>query len=178
MLQRERNSLKNSWNSWKGLFIILETSIILLAIFLLLHLQTNKKVVSNKVVSKNKKLFSTEYNREFLGDNERIIIVKNEDIINRKIIFDLNDPKISRIKILITNKELLKSIDINLFVYDNNKNEYIINNNNFLNSNLLEYNMYNTKNERVELGYKDDPSINSLKTEDLVYIKIIYRNAE
>ena len=178
MLQRERNSLKNSWNSWKGLFIILETSIILLAIFLLLHLQTNKKVVSNKVVSKNKKLFSTEYNREFLGDNERIIIVKNEDIINRKIIFDLNDPKISRIKILITNKELLKSIDINLFVYDNNKNEYIINNINFLNSNLLEYNMYNTKNERVELGYKDDPSINSLKTEDLVYIKIIYRNAE
>ena len=141
-------------------------------------MQPNKKIITNNIAKKNKKIFTSEFNHEFISDNERIIIVKNEDIINRKIIFDLNDPKISRIKILITNQELLKSIDINLFVYDNNKNEYIINNNNFLNSNLLEYNMYNTKNERIELSYKDDPEINSLKTEDLVFIKISYSYAE
>lgn len=176
MLSKLRNILKDCW---KELLIITSISIILSLLFLLLfNLQPNKKIITNNIAKKNKKIFTSEFNREFISDNERIIIVKNEDIINRKIIFDLNDPKISRIKILITNQELLKSIDINLFVYDNNKNEYIINNNNFLNSNLLEYNMYNTKNERIELSYKDDPEINSLKTEDLVFIKISYSYAE
>ncbi len=176
MLSKLRNILKDCW---KELLIITSISIILSLLFLLLfNLQPNKKIITNNIAKKNKKIFTSEFNHEFISDNERIIIVKNEDIINRKIIFDLNDPKISRIKILITNQELLKSIDINLFVYDNNKNEYIINNNNFLNSNLLEYNMYNTKNERIELSYKDDPEINSLKTEDLVFIKISYSYAE
>lgn len=176
MLSKLRNILKDCW---KELLIITSISIILSLLFLLLfNLQPNKKIITNNIAKKNKKIFTSEFNREFISDNERIIIVKNEDIINRKIIFDLNDPKISRIKILITNQELLKSIDINLFVYDNNKNKYIINNNNFLNSNLLEYNMYNTKNERIELSYKDDPEINSLKTEDLVFIKISYSYAE
>ena len=176
MLSKLRNILKDCW---KELLIITSISIILSLLFLLLfNLQPNKKIITNNIAKKNKKIFTSEFNHEFISDNERIIIVKNEDIINRKIIFDLNDPKILRIKILITNQELLKSIDINLFVYDNNKNEYIINNNNFLNSNLLEYNMYNTKNERIELSYKDDPEINSLKTEDLVFIKISYSYAE
>ena len=176
MLSKLRNILKDCW---KELLIITSISIILSLLFLLLfNLQPNKKIITNNIAKKNKKIFTSEFNHEFISDNERIIIVKNEDIINRKIIFDLNDPKISRIKILITNQELLKSIDINLFVYDNNKNEYIINNNNFLNSNLLEYNMYKTKNERIELSYKDDPEINSLKTEDLVFIKISYSYAE
>jgi hypothetical protein len=176
MLSKLRNILKDCW---KELLIITSISIILSLLFLLLfNLQPNKKIITNNIAKKNKKIFTSEFNHEFISDNERIIIVKNEDIINRKIILDLNDPKISRIKILITNQELLKSIDINLFVYDNNKNEYIINNNNFLNSNLLEYNMYNTKNERIELSYKDDPEINSLKTEDLVFIKISYSYAE
>ncbi len=176
MLSKLRNILKDCW---KELLIITSISIILSLLFLLLfNLQPNKKIITNNIAKKNKKIFTSEFNHEFISDNERIIIVKNEDIINRKIIFDLNDPKISRIKILITNQELLKSIDINLFVYDNNKNKYIINNNNFLNSNLLEYNMYNTKNERIELSYKDDPEINSLKTEDLVFIKISYSYAE
>lgn len=176
MLNRVRNILKDSL---KELLIIASISIILLSTFLLVfNLQSNKKVVSNKVVSKNKKLFATEDNREFISENERILIIKNEDILNHKVIFDLKDPKISRIKILITNQELLNSIFINLFVYDNHKNEYIINNNNFLNTTLLEYNMYNTKNERVEIGYKDDPNIDALKTEDLIIIKIIYGSAE
>lgn len=176
MLSRMRNILKDLW---KELLIIASITIILLELLLLvLNLQSNKKVVIKNGVSKNQKFFATEYNREFIGENERILIIKNEDILNRKIIFDLKDPKISRIKILITNQELLNSIYINLFVYDNHKNEYIINNNNFLNSTLLEYNMYNTKNERVEIGYKDDPNINALKTEDLIFIKISYSSAE
>lgn len=174
MLSRVKNILKNSWQE---LLIIVSIGIILLSAFLF-NLQSNKKVVSNKVVSKNKKLFATEDNREFISENERILIIKNEDILNRKVIFDLKDPKISRIKILITNQELLNSIFINLFVYDNHKNEYIINNNNFLNTTLLEYNIYNTKNERVEIGYKDDPNINALRTKDLIIIKIIYGSAE
>lgn len=169
----------NSKKSLKGILVSVSLSIILSTIVLFFfNLHTHKRVVITNVAKKNQKLFTTGYNREFIGDNERIIIVKNEDILNHKVILDLNDPKISRIKILITNQELLKSIDINLFVYDNNKNEYIINNNNFLNSNILEYNMYNTRNERVELRYKDDPEINSLKTEDLVFIKISYGSAE
>ena len=170
MLSKLKNILKNLW---KELLIIASICIILLSTFLLVfNLQSNKKVVS-----KNKKLFTTEYNREYLGDSERIIIVKNEDIINHKVIFDLNDSKISKISIIVLNKEILKDLDIKLYVYHDNK-EYIISNNNFMDSNLLTYKLLETKNERIELSYKDDPEINSLKTEDLVYIKISYQNAE
>lgn len=176
MLQRERNSLKNSWNSWKGLFIILETSIILLAIFLLLHLQPNKKVVTQNVVKKNKKLFTNELNREFIGDNERILIVKNEDIINHKVIFDLNDSKISKVEVVALNKDIAKDLDIKLYVYNKN-NEYVITNNNSINSNLT-YKLFETHNERIEVGYKDDPEINSLKEENIIFIKITYGLAE
>lgn len=174
MLSRVKNILKDLW---KELLIITSITIILLGLLLLVfNLKTNKKVVSNKVVSKNKKLFSTEYNREFLGDNERIVIVKNEDIINQKIIFDLDDKKISKITVIPLSNEILKDIDINLYVYHNNK-EYRINNNNFVN-NLLTYKMFKTENERIEIGFKDDPSINSLKTEDIILIKVSYSYAE
>ena len=172
MLSRVKNILKNSWQE---LLIIVSIGIILLSAFLF-NLQSNKKVVSNKVVSKNKKLFTTEYNREFIGDNERIIIVKNEDIINHKVIFDLNDSKIARIKIIPLSNEILKDLSIKLYVYHNNK-EYVITNNNFVN-NILEYKMFETNNERVEIKYTDDPNINSLKEEDLILIRIIYGNAE
>ena len=94
MLNRVRNILKKLW---KELLIIASITIILLGLLLLVfNLKTNKKVVSNKVVSKNKKFFNHEFNREFISDNERIIIVKNSDIINQKIIFDLDDKKISK----------------------------------------------------------------------------------
>lgn len=174
MLNRVRNILKDSL---KELLIIASISIILLSTFLLVfNLQSNKKVVSNKVVSKNKKFFNHEFNREFISDNERIIIVKNSDIINQKIIFDLNDAKIERIKIIPLSNEILKDISIKLYAYHKNK-EYVITNNNFVN-NILEYKMFETNNERVEVGFKDDPEINSLKTEDLVFIKISYGSAE
>lgn len=51
MLQKEKNNFKESWNSWKKVLLILEVSIILLAISLLFfHLQPNKKVVNGKII--------------------------------------------------------------------------------------------------------------------------------
>lgn len=174
MLNRVRNILKDSL---KELLIIASISIILLGLLLLVfNLQSNKKVVSNKVVSKNKKFFNHEFNREFISDNERIIIVKNADIINQKIIFDLNDSKIARIKIIPLSNGILRDLSIKLYTYHKNK-EYVITNNNFVN-NILEYKMFETNNERVEIQYTDDPNINSLKEEDLILIRVIYRNAE
>ncbi len=174
MLNKFKNILKDLW---KKLLIIASISIILLSTFLLVfNLQSNKKVVSNKVVSKNKKFFNHEFNREFISDNERIIIVKNSDIINQKIIFDLDDKKISKITVIPLSNEILKDIYVNLYIYHNNK-EYRINNNNFVN-NLLTYKMFETEKERIEIGFKDDPSINSLKTEDIVLIKVSYGSAE
>lgn len=174
--ERERNSLKSSWNSWKGILIIGSIIILLTAFLLLFYLQPNKKVVTQNIVKKNKKLFTNEFNREFIGDNERILIVKNEDIINHKVIFDLNDSKISKVEVVALNKDIAKDLDIRLYVYNKN-NEYVITTNNSINSNLT-YKLFETKNERIEIGYKDDPSINSLKTEDLVVIKISYGMAE
>lgn len=174
MLNKFKNILKDLW---KKLLIIASISIILLSTFLLVfNLQSNKKVVSNKVVSKNKKFFNHEFNREFISDNERIIIVKNSDIINQKIIFDLDDKKISKITVIPLSNEILKDIYVNLYIYHNNK-EYRINNNNFVN-NLLTYKMFETEKERIEIRFKDDPSINSLKTEDIVLIKVSYGSAE
>lgn len=167
----------NSKKSLKGILVSVSLSIILSTIVLFFfNLHTHKRVVITNVAKKNQKLFTTGYNREFIGDNERIIIVKNEDILNHKVIFDLNDSKIARIKIIPLSNEILKDLSIKLYVYHNNK-EYVITNNNFI-SNSLEYKMFETNNERVELGYKDDPEINSLKTEDLVFIKISYGSAE
>lgn len=174
--ERERNSLKSSWNSWKGILIIGSIIILLTAFLLLFYLQPNKKVVTQNIVKKNKKLFTNEFNREFIGDNERILIVKNEDIINHKVIFDLNDSKISKVEVVALNKDIAKDLDIRLYVYNKN-NEYVITTNNSINSNLT-YKLFETKNERIEIGYKDDPSINSLKIEDLVVIKISYGMAE
>ena len=174
--ERERNSLKSSWNSWKGILIIGSIIILLTAFLLLFYLQPNKKVVTQNIVKKNKKLFTNEFNREFIGDNERILIVKNEDIINHKVIFDLNDSKISKVEVVALNKDIAKDFDIRLYVYNKN-NEYVITTNNSINSNLT-YKLFETKNERIEIGYKDDPSINSLKIEDLVVIKISYGMAE
>lgn len=174
--ERERNSLKSSWNSWKGILIIGSIIILLTAFLLLFYLQPNKKVVTQNIVKKNKKLFTNEFNREFIGDNERILIVKNEDIINHKVIFDLNDSKISKVEVVALNKDIAKDLDIKLYVYNKN-NEYVITTNNSINSNLT-YKLFETKNERIEIGYKDDPSINSLKIEDLVVIKISYGMAE
>jgi len=179
MLQKEKNNFKESWNSWKKVLLILEVSIILLAISLLFfHLQPNKKVViNNNIVKKNKKLFANEFNREFIGDSERILIVKNKDIINRKIIFDLNDSKIAKVEVITLNQDISKDLDIKLYVQNKNQ-EYVITNNNSINSNNLTYKLFATQNERIEIGYKDDPSINSLKTEDILLIKITYGLAE
>lgn len=172
MLSGVKNILKNSWQE---LLIIVSIGIILSSAFLF-NLQSNKKVVINNITKKNKKFFASTYNREFIGDNERIIIVKNSDIINQKIIFDLNDPKIARIKIIPLSNGILRDLSIKLYAYHKNK-EYVITNNNFVN-NILEYKMFETNNERVEIQYTDDPNINSLKEEDLILIRVIYRNAE
>lgn len=167
----------NSKKSLKGILVSVSLSIILSTIVLFFfNLHTHKRVVITNVAKKNQKLFTTGYNREFIGDNERIIIVKNEDILNHKVILDLNDPKISRIKIIPLSNEILKDLSIKLYVYHKNK-EYVITNNNFI-SNSLEYKMFETNNERVEIKYTDDPNINSLKEEDLILIRIIYGNAE
>ena len=172
-----QNFQVNSKKSLKGILVSVSLSIILSTIFLFfLNLHTHKRVVINNIANKNKKLFATEYNREFIGDNERIVIVKNADIINQKIIFDLSDAKIARIKIIPLSNEILKDISIKLYAYNKNK-EYVITNNNFVN-NILEYKMFETNNERVEVSFKDDPSINSLKAEDIVLIKISYSSAE
>ena len=112
-----------------------------------------------------------------IADNERIIIVKNEDILNHKVIFDLDDPRISKIEIFVLSKEILNDLNIKLYAYHNNK-EYIIDNKNFLDSNYLTYKMLNTNKERIEVGYKDDPNISSLKAENLIFIKISYTLAE
>lgn len=172
-----QNFKVNSKKSWKGILVSISISIILLSLLLFFfNLQSNKKVVIKSIQNKNKKIFSTEFNREFIGDNERIIIVKNEDIINHKVILDLNDPKIAKIDVITLDKDISNDLDIKLYVYNDNK-EYVITNNNSINSNLS-YKMFKTKNERIEVGFKDDPSINSLKTEDLVFIKISYSYAE
>lgn len=79
MLSKLRNILKDCW---KELLIITSISIILSLLFLLLfNLQPNKKIITNNIAKKNKKIFTSEFNHEFISDNERIIIVKNEDII-------------------------------------------------------------------------------------------------
>lgn len=175
MQSKLKNILKKSW---KELLIIVSITIILLSTFLFIfNLHHNKKGVINNIPKKNKKLFATEYNREFIADNERIIIVKNEDILNHKVIFDLDDPRISKIEIFVLSKEILNDLNIKLYAYHNNK-EYIIDNKNFLDSNYLTYKMLNTNKERIEVGYKNDPSISSLKAENLIFIKISYTLAE